>query len=620
MMPEITIDSESIGRAGTLSRIRTDPPLTGGPDRFAGALALGVTLAGLAVAIVLCIASDGFYHDDDITHYAFAAQGWSNIGTLFNWWGRPGLTIPMAPVAHWFGLLGCRIFSSLMTAATAYLAYLIARRILASLPRGAYLAALAPALVWLQPLTMTLAATTLTETPAGLYLTLGVWLFMRGNKIAGPIVTSFAFISRFEILTLAPIMWAMAAYEALKQSNWKPSSLLKTWPCALGLLAAPIAYAIAAIILEHIKTSTGGVILSPSASPLHMFDNPYKGADEYGTGGWSHFLIQWVMAAGPGILGLAVAGALCFARKAIVPTLLALQLVAAETVLYHYGLFASGGYARFLVPIGGLTAAAAAAGLAAVVLSHRKFGAGISLAVIGAVLLVATVTSGDASGKTLANLWLIWSRLGQAVTAIRGLSSPDPDLVSQTVAAMTVAWIVLGIIGLASVVARARPARIALATIAVLTTTAFVGAAAFEIRPLSIASSSMHVVVRDAVRQLEQTPYADNPCLTCHVLVGQLRTGQTIGGLNFHSACEAWEKSPPGTLFFWENKYCIRSARRGEDRPEHPQDELGIALARDGQMIAFANNFEANGDDCAEVYVRDDPKATSRALGQPDKD
>ena len=67
----------------------------------------------------------------------------------------------MAPVAHWFGLLGCRIFSSLMTAGTAYLSYLIARRILAGVPRGAYLAAIAPALVWLQPLTMTLAATTL---------------------------------------------------------------------------------------------------------------------------------------------------------------------------------------------------------------------------------------------------------------------------------------------------------------------------------------------------------------------------------------------------------------------------------------------------------------------------
>lgn len=592
-----------------------DSPLTGRPDRFAGVLALGVTFAGLALAIALCIASDGFYHDDDITHYAFAADGWANLGALFCSWARPGLTLPMAPVAHWFGLLGCRIFSSLMTAATAYLAYLIARRILADLPRGAYLAALAPALVWLQPLTMTLAATTLTETPAGLYLTLGVWLFMRGNKIAGPIVTSFAFISRFEILTLAPIMWAMAAYEALKQSGWKPASILKTWPCALGLLAAPIAYAVVALILGP---PIGGAILSPDSSPLYMFNNAHRGSEEYGTGSWEYFLIKWVIAAGPGILGLAAAGALCFARKALVPTLLALQLVAAETVLYHYGLFASGGYERFLVPIGGLTAAVAAAGLAAVVLRHGKFGAGISLAVIGTVLLVAT-TSGDASGRTLANLWLIFSRLGQAVTSIRGLSSPDPDLVSQTVAAMTVAGIVLGIIGLASVVARARPTRIALATIAILTTTAFVAAAAFEIRPLSIASSSMHVVVRDAVRQLDNTPYADRPCLTCHVLVGQLRKGQTIGGLNFRSACEAWEKAPSGTLFLWENKYCIKSSIRDEPRPTDPQDELGIALANDGHLIVWANNFEANGEDCAEVYVRDDPKITPQSATHPDK-
>jgi hypothetical protein len=609
MMPETTIDGQSAGAASELARGRMAALPAGGPDRLAGAVALAVTLAGLAVAIALCIASDGFYHDDDISHYAFALDGWGNVGALFNWWARPGLTLPMAPVAHWFGLLGCRIFSSLMTAATAYLSYLIARRILSSLPRGAYLAALAPAMVWLQPLTMTLAATTLTETPASLYLTLGVWLYMRGNRTVGCMVTSLAFVSRFEILTLAPIIWAMAAYEALKGSHWKLLPALKTpwlWTCAMGLLAAPAAYAIVAIILQHMR------LLSPESSPLYMFFNAHRGSDEYGTGGWTYFLIKWVIASGPGILGLAAAGALCFARKAVLPTLLALQLVAVQTVIYHYGLFASGGYERFLVPISGLTAAVAAAGLAAVVLGHGKFGVGISLAVIGAVLLISPIYGYH-------ELWLIWSRLGQAVTAIRGLPRPDPDLVSQTLAAMTVAAVIIGIIALASVLARARPARIALATLAILTTAIFMAAAAFEIRPLSIAGSPMHTVVRDALRELDHTPYANEPCITCHVLVRQLRTAPTKI-CDFHTGLDKWENSPPGTLFFWENKYCVKSSRQGEPRPIGPEDELAIALETSGHLIAAADNSDTDGDDFAEVYVRDEPTATSQASGEFQKD
>jgi hypothetical protein len=184
---------------------------------------------------------------------------------------------------------------------------------------------------------------------------------------------------------------------------------------------------------------------------------------------------------------------------------------------------------------------------------------------------------------------------------------------------MTVAWIVLVIIGLASVVARTRPARIALATIAVLTTAAFMAAAAFEIRPLSIANSSMHVVVRDAVRQVAQTPYADKPCLTCHVLVGLLRTGPTRV-IDFKCACDVWEKSPPGTLFFWENKYCIKSSRKDEPRPIEPQDELETALENDGHLIAAANNADMDGDDFAEVYVRDDFPPTSRPALTPSED
>jgi hypothetical protein len=62
-------------------------------------VALMVALAGFGYALLLICQSDGFYHDDDITHYYFAAQGWSDGQALWHQWARPGYNVPAAVVA-----------------------------------------------------------------------------------------------------------------------------------------------------------------------------------------------------------------------------------------------------------------------------------------------------------------------------------------------------------------------------------------------------------------------------------------------------------------------------------------------------------------------------------------
>ena len=47
----------------------------------------------------------------------------------WNTWSRPGYCVPAAVAVHFFGMLGCRIFSALQTAVVAYLAYRIAARL-----------------------------------------------------------------------------------------------------------------------------------------------------------------------------------------------------------------------------------------------------------------------------------------------------------------------------------------------------------------------------------------------------------------------------------------------------------------------------------------------------------
>ena len=127
-------------------------PPRGGWERY---LAAVLTLAGLAAAIVLGLLSEGVYHDDDITHYHFALDGWTDARAMLHWWGRPGYNLPTAVAAHFFGVTGCRIFSALQTAAVAWLAYCIARQIAGRGGDSGRWAALAPLLVWAQPLVLT---------------------------------------------------------------------------------------------------------------------------------------------------------------------------------------------------------------------------------------------------------------------------------------------------------------------------------------------------------------------------------------------------------------------------------------------------------------------------------
>ena len=199
----------------------THPATLDGPPRvrWSGLLALSLTLGGLAVALLLGAASDGFYHDDDITHFLFARDAWTQPRSMWHWWSRPGYNIPTMLVAHFFGVLCCRFFSALQTAAVAFLAYLIARRLARYAGVPAYVAALAPALVWVQPLAMTLASTTLTETTAAVYVTLAVWLYLRGNRIWACAALSPAFVTRYETMALAPIVAGAVVYDCLRAAE-----------------------------------------------------------------------------------------------------------------------------------------------------------------------------------------------------------------------------------------------------------------------------------------------------------------------------------------------------------------------------------------------------------------
>ncbi len=500
-------------------------------SRLQEKLALLLTFCGLAVAIILGLRATGFHQDDDITHYLIACDGWNSAYQAWHSWGRPSFTLPAAVVAHFFGITGCRIFSALQTAVVAYLAYRIARLICLPTqerPKGvewvaAIAPALAPAFVWAQPLTMTLAHTTLTETPAAFFLTLGVWLILRGNGVWGCVAVSPMFLARYETLALAPLFAVYLIAEAMMESaartgspvcaraNW--TGALKTpwlWAAALAICWAPLMYE--------------AVTLIPSLSEqsLHKYlARPYT--DKYGSSGWDHYLANWLLyAAGGGVVALAAAGSIRNNRRSILVASLAVGLVGLHTIVYMRGSFESGGYPRFLVPITGMTAALAALGVAALIQMRDRLVIVAVLSVLGA--------------------WLFWAKvMGE------GLLPVPPEYVP---------WLMYGLAALCALAAIGTQ-RIAM----VMSYLALAGAAyvicfqaELQIQPLPLGDG-IWKCASETVAEIEKGPYANHQGISTHAMGVFLRPGKNKAVGSYDGGRADWASAKPGTLFFWDSKY-----------------------------------------------------------------
>ena len=513
-------------------------------------LAIALTLAGLAVAISLAAASDGVYQDDDICHYLYARDSWHSRDALLDWWAKPGYNIPTMLVAHLFGVPGCRVFSALMTAGTAYLAYRIARRTLGCTPA----AALAPALVWVQPLVMTLACTTLTETPAALYLSLGVWLLMRGNRIWACTAFSLLFVTRFEAMVLAPIPAAAIVCEALRRKQWRIGPAMRTgwlWACAGAMVWAPVLYIVV----------TGVAEVSKEASVLHMLSRQY--VQTYGKGAWHHYIAIWPEAIGVGALSLTVAGAVSAGRRAALVSAMTFGLVAVHAVLFANGLFASGGYSRFLVPVSGLAGALAACGLRAAWRGQGRLSSAAVFATVAAALYLLdrdfpSIFQGRQVTMPIVIVLAFWAALGLATTM---LNRPRP---------------------------RAIMGRFAAAFAVLLAVAQAIG----QVGPLRLARDPVRAVIAQAVEVTRQAPYVDRMVISQHVLTRFLREDAVRAWTNL-DAVDKWRATGAGTLFLWENKDCFKARAMESTRLLHDEMfRLGRLVCRKESRRAIAEVFE----------------------------
>lgn len=457
---------------------------------------------------MLGLLSDGVHHDDDLTHFMFARWSWSHPEYLVHHWGRAGFTVPMALVA-WIGEretawhLG-RLLSAIVTAASVWLAADYGRR-----ARLSHWWAIMP-LCYLQPLVLKLGYTTLTETFMAFYLMLAVWLTQREWPCRAAIVFSLALLCRHEAVVLLPVWWG---WMLLGQHGSKQSRVLA------GCLAlwAPVVQNVLHFIAFGIW-------------PLSAFFAP-SGSTEYLATSPTAYIPNIIWASTLVVAGLFVAGCtLIRCRGLYLPALVVIAFTGTHIVVKWLGVFASGGFARFMVGVAPLMAVVACGGLGLVVREFNKqpVQRTHALAIFlltSAAGLAACLIEARAGRIGLANLeldWLLYSALLLLAFAMVSWMIRTPKMQR-----------VIMVAGLLPI--------ILLSVIQVLSMT----------RPLRLHQE--HLAVRDVVVELDRAGMGDRPILAANPWFAWF--AGHIEAPNSHKYASMVTTMPPGGLIIWDSIY-----------------------------------------------------------------
>ncbi|NLX14714.1 MAG: hypothetical protein GXY44_13835 [Phycisphaerales bacterium] len=410
---------------------------------------------------------------------------------------------------------------------------------------------LAVPLLYLQPLFTHLALTTLTETPLAFYGTLSTWLLLKNRPTASAAVIALAPITRYEAIVFLPV-WAIALWR-MRAAWW--NYLLLIW--------AMLAYNLGAgLWLETL--------------PINRFIEP-AGSPHYGRGTWMTFVPKLAVACGPIVVALAFMGAWRILRRPFgwLCLLAPVSYFVAETVVYRWGVYSSGGYSRFLVPLAGWLAVLAVAGIEPICLRRRRWLRLRALAVCG--LLTA-------------GLWVV-SEIEWQLNPPEVAASWLPLVVPLRIA-LAGLCVLLAIPAL-YVLARPRPERLRPVGQFIFVTllVALVLPAVWALIPLRL--NPQQRIMRDTAAEFSCGGWDTSPMLAANLWMYYWTDRYRPQG-----QCDSWTAlagAQPGTLFVWDARFCTDpdiAMPRGAlaDKPEWQL--LWTSPPRPGDSTAFLEVYK----------------------------
>jgi len=290
-------------------------------------------LCGIIGMAYLGLHSSGMPIHDEAGHYLISRDGWHDHHLIFNTWGRTLNTLIYLVPAQ-FGLGGARLFSLLMAVAIALLTYATAQEL------SLKYAFLVPFFLWFQPWFADLSYMCITEVPFSLAMIAGVYLHLTKRSTVAATVIGLLPLIRHEGVALAGLYFLFL----INRRRWM-SAVMCFVP--LGL------YNVAYFVFEK-------------AWPFLMFFDS-KPTEFYGSGTWYHFFIRLFHPRTVGIPMMCLTffslGPIRRNSKLLMVVLWYGSYFALHTVIYRFGLFASGGAKFFLLPMAPLFALATVCGI-----------------------------------------------------------------------------------------------------------------------------------------------------------------------------------------------------------------------------------------------------------------
>lgn len=470
-------------------------------------LILPCLACGLLLSLVLGWRTEGVCQDDDLTHFLMARWAAWYPGYLLHIWGRPGATVPTAAIA-WLPNEAvawhlARVLSALMTAAGAWMA----ARLAAALGlRRPWLVVLA---TYAQPLSAVLSYTTLTENFAAFYLITAVFLLQRRRLSAASAVLSLALVTRYETVVFIPVwLIALAGHRTPRKARLR-AGLLCFW--------APLAHN-----LLH-RWWFG-------AWPASIYLRP-TGSTEYLPAGWLAYIPDALHAITPALSCLAVLGALAMIRrrKLLIPAL-AVLFFATHLAIKAVGLYASGGYGRFMVTIAPLIAILAAAGLNECI-DHRRRDA-----------------AATRNWRVVALVWLIALVACEVERRSGRLPGFSPIWMGVAAGVACVIILLAACFGLRRSRSARQPWQTGLAAMIVLTWAAQWG---LTVRPLEQSQDIR--LIREVVTWMEERGLSKSPFFSTNPWFAQ--SLGLVENPRAHKDPELLASMPVGTVFIWDSRY-----------------------------------------------------------------
>ena len=289
---------------------------------------------GFLLMLFLLIMSEGTYTHDEIGHFLISRDALSSPKHIFDTWGRTLNTL-LYLLPSQFGLIGARLFSLILAMVTAFLTLKVSRML------DIKQAFLVPLFLFAQPWFSNLSYLCITEIPFSLLMILAVYLFLRENNTVASIIIGLLPLIRHEGIALTGL-WVIYM---LYKKDWR-SVIVSFLPLFLYN-----------IIFRFFEGNW----------PFAMFFNTTPN-NIYGSGPWYHFLIRLPhpKAAGVPIMFLtlfSIVPIIKFTTKMKLIFIWYVSYFALHTIIFRFGLFASGGYILFLLPLAPAIAIASVIGL-----------------------------------------------------------------------------------------------------------------------------------------------------------------------------------------------------------------------------------------------------------------